>query len=61
MAGSRAPLDEYAQLKNIVSHVHCKNFADGGWSLMESGVVDWPAQVRALEDDGYDGFLVIET
>ena len=61
MAGSRAPLDEYAQLKDIVSHVHCKNFADGGWSLMESGVVDWPAQVRALEDDGYDGFLVIET
>ena len=62
MAGSRAPLEEYAELKDLVSHVHCKNFVEpGDWSLMETGVVDWPAQVRALEQDGYDGFLVIET
>ena len=31
------------------------------WALVEEGVVDWPAQLRALEQDGYEGFIVVET
>lgn len=63
-AGSTRPYpDEYEQLKELVTHVHLKNFdpATGQWSLMEKGVVDWPAQLAALRRDQYDGFVVIET
>lgn len=63
-AGSTSPYpDEYNNIKDLVSHVHMKNFdpVTGSWCLMEKGVVDWPAQLVALRNDGYDGFLVIET
>lgn len=63
-AGAPCPFpDEYQQLKDLVAHVHMKNFDPGTkrWSLMEQGVVDWPGQLRALEADGYQGFLIIET
>jgi len=63
-AGSTCPYpDEYEQLVDLVTHVHLKNFdpATGQWSLMEKGVVDWPAQLAALQRDQYDGFVVIET
>ena len=63
-AGSDCPYpDEYAQLKDLVTHVHLKNFdpESGQWALMEKGLVDWPGQFAALQDDGYDGFVVIET
>jgi len=63
-AGSPRPYpDEYEQFRELVTHVHLKNFdpETGHWSLMEKGIVDWPGQFAALEQDGYSGFLVIET
>jgi sugar phosphate isomerase/epimerase len=63
-AGAEHPFpDEYEQLKDLVSHVHMKNFnpASGVWSLIEEGSVDWPGQLAALARDRYDGFLVVET
>lgn len=63
-AGSDCPFpDEYTQLRDLVDHVHLKNYApeSGDWSLMESGLVDWPGQFRALAREQYSGFLVIET
>ena len=63
-AGAARPFpDEYEQLKDLVSHVHMKNFdpVRGSWSLIAEGAVDWPGQLAALAGDGYDGFLVIET
>lgn len=63
-AGSPCPFpDEYREIKDLVAHVHLKNFdpEHKRWSLMEQGMVDWPGQLRALEADGYQGFLVIET
>ncbi len=63
-AGSPRPFpDEYAQLRDLVAHVHLKNFdaEAASWALVEEGVVDWPAQLRALERDGYEGFIVVET
>jgi sugar phosphate isomerase/epimerase len=64
MAGSAlSTMEEYAQLKSLVASVHCKNCngKDGKWTLMEGGVVDWPAQLSGLSQIGYDGYLVIET
>ena len=63
-AGSASPFpDEYRQIRDLVTHVHVKNFdADyGRWSLMESGIVDWPGQLAALREDGFAGFIVVET
>ena len=63
-AGSKRPFpDEYETLKDLVAHVHVKNYdpAAGRWALAEQGIVDWPGQFRALRADGYDGFVVIET
>jgi sugar phosphate isomerase/epimerase len=63
-AGATSPYPgEYDGLRDRVAHVHCKNHdpAVGGWSLMDTGLVDWPAQIQALADDDYSGFLVVET
>ena len=47
----------------LLSHLHMKNYDPVGecWSLMETGAVDWRGQLRALRDDGYEGFALIET
>lgn len=63
-AGSASPYPgEYTDLKDLVTHVHVKNFDPntGGWCLAEEGVVDWPGQLNALRADGYEGFVVVET
>jgi len=63
-SGSRRPYpDEYVGLKDLVRHVHMKNYdpAAKRWTLMDTGVVDWPGQLQALRADGYEGFLVVET
>lgn len=63
-AGSPCPFpDEYREIADLVAHVHLKNFDPDHqrWSLMGQGAVDWPGQLRALEADGYQGFLTIET
>ena len=63
-AGSPCPYpDEYEEIKDLVSHVHMKNFdpRTASWALMNVGAVDWPGQLKALSDDEYEGFLVIET
>ena len=31
------------------------------WSLVAEGAVDWPEQLNALKEDGYLGYLVVET
>lgn len=62
--GAEIPFpDEYQAVKDLVDHVHVKNFipAQNGWGLVDEGVVNWPAQVQALEQADYDGYLVIET
>jgi len=55
--------EEYRQVADLVAHVHAKNFdpQNGRWSLIETGVVDWPGQLRALAADRYAGFVVVET
>ena len=63
-AGTASPYpEEYEDLKELVTHVHVKNFdpGTGAWSLAEAGLVDWPGQLNALCADGYSGFVVVET
>lgn len=63
-AGSALPYPaEYDQIKDLVSHVHIKNYdpQQNCWSLIEQGVVDWPGQLAGLADDGYTGYVVVET
>lgn len=63
-AGSAVPYPaEYDQIKDLVSHVHLKNYdpQQNCWSLIEQGVVDWPGQLAGLADDGYTGYVVVET
>ena len=63
-AGTAHPFpNEYEQIKDLVSHVHIKNFdaGTGGWCLAKDGVVDWSGQMKALANDHYKGHIVIET
>ena len=63
-SGNPAPFpEEYRQVRNLVTHVHMKNFDESNdrWSVLETGVIDWKGQLQALNADGFDGFAVIET
>ena len=56
--------DGYAAVKDRVAHVHIKDFDaedDSITVVPGQGGTNWPAQLRALIDDGYDGRLVVET
>jgi sugar phosphate isomerase/epimerase len=52
--------------KERIVHCHCKNVArnDAGklaWSPVDIGLIDWPAQFRALESIGYHNAVSLET
>ena len=55
--------DDYEAVKDLVDHVHVKNYIPNlqGWGLVDEGVVDWQRQVNALRQDQFDGLMVIET
>tara|TARA_B100001250_G_scaffold414617_2_gene454694 strand:+ start:4101 stop:4916 length:816 start_codon:yes stop_codon:yes gene_type:complete len=55
--------EEYEEVKDLIDHVHIKNFDRNSdkWSLVAEGVIDWPGQLNALSEDGYLGYLVVET
>lgn len=55
--------DGYAAVRPYVRNIHFKDarrFADGSWTLLADGDVDWQGQIRALIADGYDGPIAIE-
>lgn len=55
----------YEQVKNRIHHVHLKDpvsIAVGtGFTRMGEGAIDYLGQFRALERDGYNGVLSLET
>src|SRR5215471_4293505 len=57
--------DGYAQLRPYVRHVHFKDVAvdlsTGERRVVVDGVIDWAGALRALEADGYDGYISVET
>jgi sugar phosphate isomerase/epimerase len=52
--------------KNRILHCHCKNAVRGddakiAWSPVDIGLIDWPAQFRALKQLGYRNAVSLET
>jgi L-ribulose-5-phosphate 3-epimerase len=60
--GSSPFPEGYDHVRGRVIHVHLKDVdEEGNWTRMGAGVIDYPAQLRALADDGYEGALSLET
>lgn len=64
--GKSAFPEGYAEVKDVVSHVHLKDaYVDAGGTArcvpLGSGDVDYPGHIKALEDSGYKGLYTIET
>ncbi len=57
------PSVEFEQIRSFIEHVHLKNYepAQGRWSVLDRGVVDWPGIMALLRDIDYQGFLILET
>ena len=61
--------DAYREIAPYVSHLHLKDVAQIGpldprgrdYRVIGEGVIDWQGQLQALADNGYDGYLNIET
>lgn len=54
----------YQFIRDWVRHVHYKNVKrsnSGSYDFEVDGEIDWEGQVAALEQDGYDGYISIET
>jgi len=67
-AGSAAGEDPvrtgYPEVRGLVRHVHFKDARldeDGRPVFVQDGQIDWACQVEALSDDGYEGYISIET
>jgi L-ribulose-5-phosphate 3-epimerase len=59
------PLDGLKSLGRRVGHVHVKNVhhtpQGKRYGSLNGGTVDWPRQLRHLRDQGYRGYLSLET
>ena len=59
--------DGYREVAGLVSHIHVKDVKRDPvsrqltWAPVESGLIDWRGQLKALIDSGYDGTLSLET
>ncbi len=54
----------YEHVRGLVRHVHFKDSMrspDGRVQQVVEGQIDWAGQIRALEEDGYEGYISIET
>lgn len=63
-AGDRPYPDGYEPLRPYLAHVHFKDarrLEGGGVAYALDGEVDWAGQLRALANDGYTGFISVET
>ena len=64
-ASGEAPFpDGYLAVREYVRHVHVKDVVlhpQGGYHYAVQGDIDWAEQLRALAEDGYDGYLSVET
>ena len=62
MLGSSPFPQGYAGVRGRVAHVHLKDVdGRGGWTEVGTGTIDYPGQLRALAEDGYEGALSLET
>ena len=61
--GLTAYPDEYEHVKDLVEYVHVKNWsaARQQWALYDEGDIDLKTVLRRLKQDGYKGYLAMET
>ena len=60
-SGELAYPDGYAEVRDLVAHVHFKNWTKAnGFVAIGDGVADLKGQVAALKADGYDGLYCLE-
>ena len=63
--GERPYPEGYEILKGTIAHMHLKDAvgcgADAQAVCLGTGLVDFPGQFKALREDGYDGYLSLET
>ncbi len=66
--GTKVPVipDAYDLVKKDMAHVHMKDAApaaDGSVPnvFLGEGICQWPEQLQGLHDDGYDGYVSLET
>lgn len=64
-AGERPYPDGYSIAKAHIAHVHMKDAVargpDGEMAYAVRGEIDWEGQIGALLEDGYEGYVSIET
>lgn len=51
-------------MRRLVRHVHFKDAMrdpGGEAQFVLQGEIDWAGQIQALADDGYDGYISVET
>jgi sugar phosphate isomerase/epimerase len=57
----------YREVAGLVSHVHVKDVkrdpvsGQMTWAPVGSGIIDWPGQLKALQEAQYTGTLSLET
>lgn len=65
LSGDNAPYPAgYEAIRPYLGHVHFKDaqiLEDGSREFSPRGIVDWENQIRALQQDGYNGWVVVET
>jgi sugar phosphate isomerase/epimerase len=66
LAGERPYPEGYSAVRNYVRHVHVKDaviLANGNYKfvVVGEGEVDYDGQFAALKDDGYTGYISLET
>lgn len=59
--GGMEAVEMFRSFAPLVRHVHFKDTAaDGGWTEMGCGTIDFPAIVAVLREADYDGWIMIE-
>lgn len=64
MAGDTPYPDGYQAVRHQIKHVHFKDAAvdqQGQRRYAVQGQIDWAGQIRALAEDGYEGYISVET
>jgi len=64
VAGDKPYPEGYQAVEGYVRHVHFKDVrfeVDGAAVYTTRGVIDWEGQIRALQADGYEGYISVET
>jgi sugar phosphate isomerase/epimerase len=56
--------DGYSAVRQFVQHVHFKDIKgtpQGGSVYAVEGQIDWSGQIKALVQDGYQGYISVES